>query len=64
MTEIYPEPPPESGNTEGLSRMIDLEAADMTVLGWEHVVLETLRDMRRELPYAERLTLDLRWVAR
>ena len=39
---------------------IDLEGADLTIIGWKQAVMIELDRMRREMPYAD--TLELRLI--
>ena len=61
--ERDPDAAPEHGSGEGMRCLIDLELADSMVLGWERAVIEQVKCMRREVPYAQYLYLDLRWEA-
>jgi hypothetical protein len=63
MSERNPDAAPEPGSREHLVRRVDLGMADSLVAGWEKAVLYELRKMRRELPYASVLYLDLCWEA-
>ena len=43
-----------------LRHRIDLEGADLTIIGWKQAVMIELDRMRREMPYAD--TLELRLI--